>query len=572
MKSFKKILFVLLALLIFMSLVNAQAPLRLPREETLYYAGFQWGPPASFNPFSSNPAWPVAPGNNYELVYETLFAYNLLTGRMDPILGESYKWVSLFSLEVKLRKGTKWQDGTPLTSKDVVYTFQLGKKYSLYFSPLWNFITDVKAKDDSTIIITLNKERPHKKRVETFLGQILIVPQHIWSKIDTDEKNLKAYFNEKPVGSGPYKLLYYSPEQIVIERDDNYWGIPYFGKPAPKYIVHPIFKSNDAGNLALEKGEVDLSQQFCPEIWKMWEVKKLPISTWYRKPPYHIPASMPSLWINVNKYPLSLPQVRRALAFAINYPKIAEIAMSRYSDVVKSSLILPVGPESKYFVAEDVEQYGWKYDPKKAVEILEKELKAKKGPDGIYVLPDGTRLGPFIAECPYGWTDWMTSLEIVAESARAVGIDIRTQFPDAPVAYDHRMTGNFDLVMWTPAGGQSPSHPYLRFYEVMEIRGVPPIGQTAYWNFGRYSNKLVSALLDSAAKAENEEKLKDIYRRLNQIFMKDIPIIPLEYRPWYFYQYNETYWTGFPNEDNPIAPPTHGFAGRQVLFVIKPKK
>lgn len=200
-------------------------------------------------------------------------------------------------------------------------------------------------------------------------------------------------------------MISYSPEQVILQRDENYWGIPYFGKPAPKYIVHPIFKSNDAGNLAFERGEVDLSQQFCPEIWKMWEVKKLPVGTWYKKEPYHIPASIPSLYINLGKYPLSLPQVRRALAYAIDYAKIAETAMSRYSIPVKSSLLLPMGPEAKYYNEEDVRMYGWKYDPKKAVEILERELKAKKGSDGIYVLPDGTRLGPFTRECAYGWTD-----------------------------------------------------------------------------------------------------------------------------------------------------------------------
>jgi peptide/nickel transport system substrate-binding protein len=575
MSKVKKFIVSLISLLLVTILVGsvsfAQAPLQLPRKETLYIAGMQWGPPTSFNPMAPAPAWPTNRGQHY-LIYETLFVYNLLTGKLDPLIGESFNW-SVYTLTVKLRKGAKWQDGTPLTAKDVVYTLELGKKYSLYFSSFWNFITDVKAKDDLTVVMTLNKDNPNKKRVEVFLGQIFIVPQHIWSKIDTSQKALLEYTNTEPVGSGPYKLLAYSPEQIVLQRDDNYWGIPYYGKPAPKYVVHPIFKSNDAGNLAFERGEVDFSQQFCPEIWKMWEVKKLPVGTWYKKEPYHIPASIPSLYINIHKKPLDNPLVRRALAYAINYPKIAETAMSRYSPAAKSSLIIPVGvPEKKYFSQEDVDKYGWKYDPQKAIEILEKQLKAKKGPDGIYVLPDGTRLGPFTAECPYGWTDWMTSLEVVAESARAVGIDIRTQYPDAPVWTDHRNTGNFDLLMNTPAGGYTPAHPWLRFFEVMEIKGVPPIGQVAYWNFNRYSNKKASSLLAGAAKITDEKKLYAIYRELDRIFMKDIPIIPLEYRPWHFYEYNETYWTGFPNEDNPLASPLHTAQGIKIFYIIKPKE
>ena len=109
----------------------AQAPRQLPRKETLYIAGMQWGPPTSFNPMAPAPAWPTNRGQHY-LIYETLFVYNLLTGKLDPLIGESFNW-SIYTLTVKLRKGAKWQDGTPLTAKDVVYTLDLGKKYSLYF-------------------------------------------------------------------------------------------------------------------------------------------------------------------------------------------------------------------------------------------------------------------------------------------------------------------------------------------------------------------------------------------------------------------------------------------------------
>ena len=44
----------------------------------------------------------------------------------------------------------------------------------------------------------------------------------------------------------------------------------------------------------------------------------------------------------------------------------------------------------------------------------------------------------------------MTSLEVVAASARAVGIDIRTEYPDAPVWTDSRNVGDFDIIMNTP--------------------------------------------------------------------------------------------------------------------------
>src|SRR5690606_5270830 len=211
--------------------------------------------------------------------------------------------------------------------------------------------------------------------------------------------------------------------------------------PVPRYLVHPIFKSNDAGNLALEQGQVDWSQQFVPRVWTIPNV-----GTWLDEEPYYIPGSIPLMIINVHRPGLDDVRVRRALAYSIDYALIARTAMSSYSEPAKSSLILPTGVESRYFNQENVERYGWKYDPAKAVEILEKELGARKGPDGIYVLPNGTRLS-FTVQTPYGWTDWMAALEVVSQSARRVGIEVRTEFPQAPVVTTNVQTGNFDLVL-----------------------------------------------------------------------------------------------------------------------------
>ena len=103
--------------------------------------------------------------------------------------------------------------------------------------------------------------------------------------------------------------------------------------------------------------------------------------------------------------------------------------MSSYSVPANSSVILPTGAEQKYYDQANVDKYGWTYDTDKAIEILEKDLGCKKGSDGIYVLPDGTRLGPWTAITPTGWSDWEAALQIVASSAKVVGIDIKTQSP-----------------------------------------------------------------------------------------------------------------------------------------------
>lgn len=548
-----------------------------PRSETLYVNGLQWGPPTTWNPLAGNPAWPINAGSGRELIYETQFMYNMITGELEPLIGEKYQWVDNLTLVVNLRKNVHWQDGEPLTSDDVVYTLELGKKYSIGWSNLWLYIKNVFTVGKYEYVIKLKPENPNRLVVTDMLVNVYVLPKHIWEKIEKDNnydiKKLREFANKNPLGSGPYKLYSYSPEKIALVRYDDYWGKNIFGKlPAPKYIVHPIFKSNDDGNLAFEKGEIDMSQQFVPQIWKMWQ-RGLPIATWYDHPPYYVPAMIPSLWFNLHKHPFDIPQVRKAIAYSIDYAKIAQLAMTKYSPTVRPSLILPFGGEKKYFDEEAVKKYGWEYNPKKAEELLE-SIGAKKGKDGIYVLKDGTRLGPFKVECPYGWTDWMVSLQIVAQSAKKVGIDIETYYPDTPVWSNDRMTGNFDMIMDTPAPDVLPSQPWSRFYAAMYSKDVPPIGQLAFRNWGRYKNVRADEIMEKIPTITDENTLKSLYTELDEIYMRDVPIIGLEYRPALFYEYNTTHWTNFPNEKNPYAPPqicTDG-AGVRALYEIKPKK
>jgi peptide/nickel transport system substrate-binding protein len=542
---------------------------QLPRNATLYVAGFQWGPHTTFNPLNSSPTWPSS--GQQELLYETLFAFNLLSGELEPLLAKELTFSDQTTAQITLQDGTTWQDGKPLTPEDVVFSFGLAKSHTdLPYSTFWQYVSEFSSTGERTLQIKLNPDQINPIMVKQFLATVRILPKHIWEAREKSGESLAQFVENEPVGSGPYKVQTFSPERIVLVRDDAYWGKPIYGSVAPQYMIHPIFKSNDDGNLAFQRGEVDLSQQFTPQIWQMWEQKGLPVGTWYKQEPYYVPGSIPMLMINVHKPGLDNPKVRLALAYSINYPQIAATAMSRYSIPVKSSLIIPVGSEEKFFNAQQVADLGWSYNPDKAKQILEQELGAKQGSDGIYVLPDGTRLGPYKAQTPYGWTDWMTAIDLVSQSAKAVGIDVSSEFPDQPVVNTKIRNGDFDLTLWFVAGA-TPASPWQRFRDVLDDRGVPDFGQQAFWNYGRFKNPDVPVLLDRAAATTDPELQKGYYSALDKIFIENIPTIPLMYRPLEFYEYNETVWTGFPNADNPTAPPMHQQAGIKLYYQLKAK-
>ena len=544
--------------------VSAQ---ELARNETLYIGGHQWGPPNTFNPLNPNRAWPC--NQDFQYIYESLLMYDVLTGALDPALATGVEWTDAETAVVTLHDGTKFSDGTPLTSADVIYTFELPQRHEgLYYSDLWDFIASAEATDEKTITIKLNPEQLNPGMVNVHLTNISILPKHIWEANEAAGETLIEIIDLDPVASGPYKVLDSSTERVALVRDDAYWGATALGLPAPKNLVHPIYADNNGSNLAFSQGELDFSQNFIPQIWQMWEDDGQPVSTWFKEEPYHVPGSIPLLFVNVNKPGLSDPRVRRALAYSINYPQIAATAMSRYSVPANASLIIPDGGEAKFFNAEQVAANGWTYDPERAKAILETEIGATKDGD-VYILPDGTRLGPFVAHCPFGWTDWQTAIELVAQSATEAGFEVTTDFPEAPVVTTRNQAGDFDLALWYVAG-VSAAGPWRRIRDVMDNRGVPAAGSPAFWNYNRYKNDAVGPLLDQAAVADEAGQI-DLYAQLDAIFQADIPAIPLMYRPDEFYEYNESFWTGFANAENPVAPPAHQGSGIKVLYNLTPK-
>ncbi len=533
--------------------------------DTLFVSGFQWGPPTSFNPLGPTTAFPCAQ-NQMQLIYETLLRFNLLDGSLSPGLGRELQVPEPGTFVVPLFPEATWHDGSPVTADDVVFTFELAKDASVSYSNVWDYLDSVVAVDDRTVRFVCKKDPFNPGSVRSALATVYVLPTSVFSKLTgtalTEDKN------SEPVGSGPFRLDKADQTQINLKRTDAYWGAQVHGTPAMSTVNHPIFKTGNDGDIKLESGEIDASQQFTPQIWKMWEDKSAPVGTWLKAKPYYVPGNLPMLIFNLSRKGLDDPRVRRAIAYSINYPNIATTAMSDYSDPANASLVVPTGYESKFYDATAVASEGWSYDKDKAIDILENELKATKGSDGIYQLPDGTKLGGWKLITPTGWTDWNTACEIVAKSAQEIGIGIQTEFPQAPTMIQAMQNGNFDLCMYSYSG-VSPASPWARFRDALDSRGVAAVGRTAFYNYGRFTSAQVPQLLDAAAGAANDEEAKTAYAALDTIYRKEIPCVPLMYRPLEFFEFNQSNWENFPTEENPYAPPMWQGAGIQWLFKIK---
>jgi len=538
---------------------------KLPRDQTIYVGGGLWAPPSNFNPLTP---WAAATGT-VGLIYEPLFLYNPVSDEFIPWLAKSGKWVSDNVYEVKLRDA-KWQDGVQLTADDVKFTFEYAKQHSgIYYSSIWNWLESIDVVDDKTVRFIFKE--PHYPEWTYYLYTIYIIPEHIWSKID---KPLEEA-NTNPIGSGMYKLKSYDQNQVVYEFNDEWWGRDVFGTPGPRYIVYLRVASNNVALAMLVRGELDWSNFFLPGVPQL--VKQYTfIHTWYKDKPYHLPANVAFLFINNQKYPLNLTEFRRAVAYAINVDEIIDRVFE--GTVIKSNSVgfLPIPSWQKYY-AEDLDKsMGFTYDPEKAKQILDELGFKDVDGDGYRETPDGKVLKLTII-VPFGWTDWMEAIRIISENLAAVGIYVEPKFPDYSKYYDDLTKGYFDFAINNFNSFVSPT-PWT-MYNWLFYRDTPPIGENSWnGNFGRYFNKEVQEIMDKVlvTPMDDEATLKQLYRRLQEIFLRDLPYIPLWYNGFWF-QASTLYWTGWPSEDNPYGVPVTWpgnwqLGGLMTLLHLKPVK
>lgn len=538
-----------------------------PRNETLYFAGQQWGTVNDYNPMSanSNNAMVISQTDYARvLVYETLYMFNPLDGSMKGLLatGDPEWNADKTEMTVKLNPDAKWSDGTQVTADDVKYTFDSHVKYqSSTGTDYSNYIDSVEAKDATTVVFKAKLDDKGKAvnplKVSDYLPKVYVMQkaylQTVEKRNNNDADKIKQDAMKDLVASGPYKPYVDNDQKIVLQRDDNYWGqaSSMWGKlPVPKYIAHVIYKDNAAGQVALQQGEVDVCQEFLTDVQDMWEKDNLPVSTWLDDAPYGLCTLMPTAFFNTKKAGLDNVTVRKAIAMAVDYDQIIASAMSGQSptfDQYPRSIMGPLDSEQALVDQTALKNLQWKSgDVDGAKKLLDDAGIKDTDGDGIREI-DGKNLS-YKAECPNGWSDWNAALEIVAAAGKNIGIDITTYFPEASTYYDDMTTGNFDICMWSSPGA-SVSNPWSR---AMFFLSSKYADLKVNWsgNFGGYKNADAEKLLEAIPNETDQAKLKEDYTDLSKILLTDVPCFALMYRPGEFYTVNESVWTNYPQSDD----------------------
>lgn len=561
-----------------------------PRNETLYFAGQQWGTINDWNPLSSNSnnSMGVAQQDMARaLVYEPMFLYNNLDGKLYPLLGKEWSWNDdQTEMTIKLNPDAKWSDGTPVTSEDVAYTFEVHKKYNTGFGIDYAaYIDTIVPKDSNTVVIKAKLGKDGKAvnplKVLDYIPKVYVLQkayiQNVEKRNNNQEDGVKTDKMEDFVSSGPYTAYYDDDQKVVLVRDDNYWGQAdsmWGALPAPKYIAHPIYKDNSAGQIAFSKGEIDIAQMFITDIQKFWEEDNLPITTYLDEPPYGVGTMIPTCFYNTRISGLDQVAVRKAIAMAVDYDHIIATAMSNQSatfEQVPRSVMNTTDAEQALVDQDRLKDLQFGNDVEAAKKILDDAGITDHDGDGIREY-DGKNLS-FTAECPDGWTDWMAALEDVAKAGQNIGIDIQTNYPDTNTFTENYSTGNFEICI-NNATGSSVSCPWQRCMVLM-YSGYADLKTNTLGNWSGFKNKEADEILAKIPYEQDQAKLKDYYTRLSEIYLTEVPSFALMYRPQAFYNVNESVWTNYPmNDDGNNIPPTvctdgYGIAGLYQLQLVK---
>ncbi len=303
-------------------------------------------------------------------VWDTLLYRDPETFEYKPLLATSYNWVDPTTLEVELRQGVKFHDGSELDADDVVDTLNhVSSPDSGVLSRTYvDWIKNAEKLDKYKVRINLKE--PFPGALEMLAGPVAIMPDGIWATAKKDAAGKPDYGTVAWIGTGPYKVVEVVPSQtVVMTRFEEYFDGP---KPKPK-IKNLVFRT-------ITDKETQMAELITGTVDWIWDIPKDRAEELKGMPGVQVvnADTMRVSYIGMDASgrsgdtPFKDVRVRKAVAHAIDRESIATNLVGGASQVVHA----PCYP-TQVGCTMDVPKY--EYDPEKA-----KKLLAEAGyPDGF---------------------------------------------------------------------------------------------------------------------------------------------------------------------------------------------
>jgi peptide/nickel transport system substrate-binding protein len=469
-----------------------------------------------------------------QLMYEPLEIRSPIDGSFTPYLATGFKFTDPTTVVFTIRKGVTGSDGKPFSAKDVVFTYDLLKKYpALDGSGIWTQISGVSSSGD-TVTVTFTK--PNVPFVGVLAAQV-IVPEHLWANVSDPTK----FANTHPVGTGPFMLDKFAPTQYSLKKNPNYWQAD---KVAPSAVVFPAQSTNQSTNqLDVTSGKFDWSYNFLPDVQKTY-VSKDPKHNIYWFPP----GGTIGLFLNLTKAPYDNVDFRKGVSMAINRTTIATKAVNGYmSAASQSGLILP--NLQKWLDPSIPNSGNIAQDTSGALAEFQKAGYTQKG--GKLVDSSGKQASMSVM-MPANYSDWVAAGKEIVNELGAIGINAKLDTPQATQYTSATQTGNYDAAL---GGYGGTGDPYTDFNNALNSSFAAPINTATANNFERFKDAQAdSELATLAASTDKATQTKATYA-LEKIMYDQVPIVLMYYGgSWGLFSTKN--FTGWPSQSDPYTLPT----------------
>jgi peptide/nickel transport system substrate-binding protein len=397
----------------------------------------------------------------------------------------------------KIRQGVKFNDGTPMTVDDVVYSFKSQcdpKAASNALSVFGGTLTPdgVVKVDDTTVAFHL--EQPDGAFIDA------VSPNNYNMIIVPNGYNFDDY-QKSFIGTGRFKMVSYTPTVgATFARNPHYWGTPAL----PAKTEFTFFSSDPAIATALSAGSIDCLDQFTvitsPQLLNgNFHVIALKASS-------HRELSM-----RTDIHPFTSKYVRQAIAYTLDRPATVTALFKGYAEIGNDNPFAPVFPATDTSV------------PQRAKNLkLAKELLAKGGVPRGFSTPLFTENDEEIPQLA----------QIVKQAASQIGVDINLTVESTTKYYGKATFGNSDWLDGEMSLVDYGARAVPNLFLQAPLQSINAKTGQGSWNAARFNNPTYDALSKQFVAAVDLSTQRRIAGEIQRLLLDETPII----YP-YFYDY-----------------------------------
>jgi peptide/nickel transport system substrate-binding protein len=484
----------------------------------------------NFNPYITNAR------TASKWMYEPLIEVNPLDGKRNPWLASSWEQPDARTIDMTIRSGVEWSDGTPFTSRDVVFTFDLLKQFpAMDVKGAWQHIDTIEQQGNHVVFHLKSDDVPSL----TIIGQTYILGEHHWGKV----KDPTTWRDPDPVGTGPFVLGNYSDQQYSMDKNPRYWQA---GKIAVKHLVLPATNTQ----LDTVTRGYDWAYSFISDVKGTWGAASDTNTYWF--PPGGVIGLIP----NLTKAPYDDVNVRRGISLALDRDDIAETATEgNLTAAAQTGLILP---NQERYANPDIPDKGMVTQDVAAA----KASFAKSGwvEQGGRIVKDGKQLEITITTAN-GYADWLRAAQEVRRDLTAIGVKVSISAPQ-PAGYQQAINnGTFEMAM----GGMGNGDVYQAFNSLMSTDFYQPVGKSTVNNYERYRDPATQRLLDEYRGTTDPAEQQEILDQLQTIVYDQLPVIGM-YHGGLWGLFNTSKFVGWPSAKDPYMAPQNYDSAPLLIF------